>query len=474
MDKLVAPDNSSSFVGNRLAVSSLRKWLEGIVKDPKTPKRVCYLTGPVGSGKSTLARLLLKEHGFVLREFESVELRTKATRDVLIQTMGFRDILALLGKLNCIAARKEESSDDKKNTKEFRKAVLVDDFENMGLATQEVYRGIRDLFRRKKTIGVPVIFTGNKVFKGKRPLAGHSVFIHLKARSNKENLDVIRHFLKVLIKKTDSPALKKISKNMKEQLKLAKECGGDVRRVLKHLETMAHDKSMVQHVPMEIHEKRGPLHALWRIMNVDKSRDIDGVLQDIEIEGMTIPFGLHWAYLHYVPWRILKARKNGSRAVCSRLWRDISAQIADYGMILDKERNSGFWGIREVGNIISCWGFRVKIKEALESKEEKSDIVSGDVRFHGRDYWWVGLEKGTRQGDSSVETPCMNKTLRASLTTYQLQNLSFQMINQGTGTSRSWKPGTNRRTIELLRLCPPDSPAFTSRERLSKLTNISE
>jgi nucleoside-triphosphatase THEP1 len=475
MDDLVAPKDISQFVGNRLGVCSLRKWLKGIVENPKTPKRVCFLTGPVGSGKSALARLVLKEFGFTIREFSSSDLRTKPARDMLIQTMGFRDVLALLGKFSSISARKEEKKEEKSERKEprkeFRKAVLVDDFENMGLATQEMYRNIRALFKSKKTVGVPVIFTGNRVFRGKKPLSGNSVFIHLKMRSVNENHTLVKHFLKMLLKKhPDSSALLKIQKSIKEQMSLAKGCGGDIRRVLKHLEYISGETKTGAglSMEMEIHEARGPLHSLYRVINLSKERSIDEVYRDLTIEGMTVPFGIHWCYLNYVPWVVLRSRRPGSRKCCSELWRDISRNLADYGMILDAERASQFWGMREVGTLIAGWGSRTCLQKALKTDYPK-DEPGKSVRFQGRDFWWLDVEKGKRQGDSAVQTPCMNKTLRGALHAHQLQNLSFQMLVQGTGNSRSWKPGTCRRTIELLRLRSPD---FKGKERLVKLTSV--
>lgn len=462
----INPKTSSQFVGNIHSVKALRTWIETIIKDPRTPKRVCFLTGPIGSGKSVLARLILKEHGFSIREIESSDLRTKQARNVLVQTMSFHDVLALLRRSSSISSRVSGSS---QNSKEFRKAIVIDDFENIGLAKQEVYRCIRDLFRSKKTVGVPVIFTGVRAFRGKKPLTRNSVFIHLKARSHRENLKVIRHFISVLIRKTRSESLIKLSENSEEQLKLARDCGGDVRHVLNHLELVARQNRSDIPLQMNVHEQKGPLHALWRIMNIDNNRDIHDVISDIDTEGMTIPFGLHSSYIHHIPWMINRSSISDKHKTFSNLLKECSKLIADYGRILDKERSSGCWGIREIGNILSCWGYRVKNIKSKTNTNISSKKSS--PKFKGRDFWWVSLEKGVRQGDTSVNTPCMSKTFRASLVTYQLQNMSFQMLNQRSGGSRSWKPGTNRRTIELLRL---SSVSVLYKDRLIGLTCVKE
>ena len=86
MDEKASPQKLSDFVGNTEVVTSLKKWIEEIIKNPRHPRRICFLTGSVGTGKSVLVRLLLKEYGFVIREFLSSSLRVKQDRDVLYQT----------------------------------------------------------------------------------------------------------------------------------------------------------------------------------------------------------------------------------------------------------------------------------------------------------------------------------------------------------------------------------------------------
>lgn len=462
ISSLVSPHNSSQFVGNRTGVCLLRKWLQETTNNPRTAKRVCFLTGPVGSGKSVLARVLLQEFGYTIREFNASDLRMKPTRDLLVQTLGYHDVLALLNRFSSI------STDEERKADEFRKAVLIEDFEDMGLATQEIYRTIRDMIKKKRTKGVPVIFTGNKVFRGKKPMSGNSMFIHLKYRSIQENQMVIKYFITTLLKQyPNNSTLRKIGS--KEQFTLAKECGGDVRRVLKHLEYAINSEgdTSLSSLEMANHETRGPLISLYRVLNVKQERTLDEVYTDLTIEGMTVPFGVHWSYIHYVPWLVRSSKIPGEKKCCSELWRDIAHYFADYAMITDQERITQSWGMREIATLIAGWGTRVRLQHALQTDYRGQE----EIRFLGNDLWWLELEKGKRQGDAPVQTPCITKTLQGSLHLHQLQNLSFQMLAQNIGDSKAWKPGTNRRTIELLRLRKMD---FPGKDRLTKLLAIDD
>ena len=98
MEDKVAPKSIDGFVGNNIAVASLRKWAEDVKKNVYHTRRICFLTGSIGTGKSVLAKLILEEQGFVIREFLSSELRIKQNRDVLYQTFCFRDVLAIINK----------------------------------------------------------------------------------------------------------------------------------------------------------------------------------------------------------------------------------------------------------------------------------------------------------------------------------------------------------------------------------------
>lgn len=440
MDDIVRPKEVSDFIGNKVGINSLRKWLQNIKDDPRHSRRVCFLTGPIGMGKSCLAKLVLQECGFAIREFNATDLRKKSGRDLLQQTLGFRDVLALMEKFS------------KKETSDFRKAVLVDDFENMDQATAEVYRLIKRMIKEKKTKGVPIIFTGKKSFRGKKPLSGNSVFISLKQRSLKEIELVIHQFLDKLIEETGSKRLKAIKKN--DITRLSKDCGGDVRRILRYFETLIDVKDESKFV-MEVHETRGPLISLYRIMDITKERSLEQILNDLTIEGMTVPFGVHWSYIDYASWYLKDQKK------LSHFCVQMSRALADYGRLLDVERTTQFWNLRDIGLIQVGLGFRQYLRQAISKKSENSE-----KQKNKQDCWWLDLEKGKRPADSNVQTPCMNKTFRAPLNTRNFQLQSFQMITKKVGPVRAWLPATNRRTVELLALRSVD---FPGKERLVKL-----
>jgi DNA polymerase III delta prime subunit len=428
--------NLSQFIGNQEAVKELKKWVESILEDPNINKRVCFLTGPVGVGKSLLAKLLFEEYHFSIRNISSSDLRIKNTRNILEQTLCFHDVLALLFE-----------------KKEFKKAVLIDNLENMGLASQEVFRTIRNLIKNKKTFGIPIIFIGNTFFKGKKPLMGNSIFIHMKPRTKPE----LEHLLEETLQTKRITSL-----SSKEKKELIHNCGGDIRRIFKYLE--------FQTKTLEIHEERGATASLWRILNVEQNpRTLLQVYFDTTMEGIVVPFGIHWSYLEYVPWIAEKLKKQGCE---KKLWRNIAHILADYGMLLDKERESNFWDLRDLANTLVGWGTRVSLQLELEkthdsfSEENKKSKKSKKKSIP----WWVELKCGKRFGDYPVETPCLNKTLQGSLYKQQYQKMCFQMIKQGTASVYAWKPSASRYTLELLKI----KSNFLNKERFIKIAFMDE
>lgn len=408
------------FIGNSSEILQLRRWIENIKL-----KRVCFITGATGCGKSELARLLLKEYGYSIKEFEGLELRNKPVREQLYQTLRFNDVLALI-----------------KNQKSFKKAVIIDDFENMYLATQEVYKNIREMIKNKQTHHIPIIFTGTKPLKGKKPLSSQSIFINLRSRTKEEILQILNIFLQK----------NNISLDDIKKLDLVNHCGGDIRRL----------HNFVTNQYISHHEESGPLNILQRIININEDRNLNTILSDINTEGMTIPHGIHWCYIDYVPWYVNKNYKKGQKTV-SYLEKEISHLISDYAILLDKERSTCFWELKEFADAIISFGFRTKLKNI-------SHIPSRDIVYKGQTYWWEHLgKKNGRQGLDSVETPCINKTLRASLINYQIQNLSFQMVSQKVEDDRCWRPNNCRRMMEILR---NSDIKIKNKERLVKLINL--
>jgi DNA polymerase III delta prime subunit len=434
----------SDFVGNQESITKLRQWIKNIMNDPKTNKRVCFLTGPVGSGKTILAKLILKEFHFRLREFDSSDLRTKSNRNLLFQTLGFRDVLAIIRHEN-----------------NFKKGVLIEDLENLGLATQEVYRKIKSMIQKKKTIGIPIIFTGLKNFKGKKPLSSVSTFIHLKKKSEKEIKSITQKCIHFFQNKTHHPLLEKIANDQEEQQKIIEKSGGDIRRIVNYIKHIA-DHTHLSTIPhMDYHESPGPSNTLYRLLNLQKDRNITKIYHDMTTEGVVVPFGLHWCYLDYLYW--LWKRKGRSDASYNEACRLVSSYFTLYGSFLDAERMTQFWSLKEIGTLLLGWGYRVETKKILQGTYCKKKSV---IKTPGHN-WWEELESNKISGDTPVETPCMNKTLRGSLHAHQFQNLSLSFIEKNIGHMKAWKPGdVTRRTVEL---CQFKKKQFSNKERIIKL-----
>jgi hypothetical protein len=452
-----APQKLSEFVGNKLAVKQLTNWIREIIENPKYPRRVCFLTGATGAGKSTLAKLALKEAKYTVREFLASDMRIKNNREKLYQYMQFLDVLALFARGRTAY---------KKNP--FKKAAIVECIENIGLCTQEIYRTIREMIKKKNTLGVPLIFTGTKPFRGKKPMSANAVFIHMRPRSTKDMMIVLQHCLNKLLELKDSPRLKKIKADKKTQLEIVRKAAGDSRRMIKFLEYAFSSKGeKILLSQMEENFIHGPMACLGRILRHDIEQPIETIARDAEMEG-TMPFAVHGAYLEYVPWAV-----KGSPEKSSHVIRKISELLVDYNDLIDAERKSQFWGMNEIAKIITCFGPRTLINTELKTKRPKRKAGKNVLgwtkpfkRVPSGVSWWIELEKGRRRGDESVSVPCMNKTLRSALTNRQQASLAFQMVVQKHGDAKAWKPGTIHHTAQLLRLC---DKSFSGIDRVKKV-----
>ena len=287
MENEVAPKRLDDFIGNKPVVEALRKWIYDVKNDPRFKRRICFLTGSVGTGKTVLAKLALQEHGFDIREFSSSKLRVKQERDLLYQTFSFRDILELINK--------------KTN---FRKAIIIDDFENMCLASQEVFRTLKDYIKSKKSIGIPVIFIGNKYYKGKRPLMGKSVYFRLFPRTLNDVKQVLTQVMDKFIEYNNNEKnIIKIKEDKKHQLTICKNSGGDVRKIIKYFEFISSENETESIILMTKSTQKGPLYSLNRL--IKNKMSISAVLNEISCEG-NLPYGLHSSYINYISWIVKK------------------------------------------------------------------------------------------------------------------------------------------------------------------------
>jgi hypothetical protein len=432
MENEVAPKRLDDFIGNKSVVESLRKWVSDVKNDSRFSRRICFLTGSVGTGKTVLVKLALQEQGFIIREFSSSKLRVKQERDLLYQTFSFRDILELINK--------------KTN---FRKAIIIDDFENMCLASQEVFRTLKDYIKRKKSIGIPVIFIGNKYYKGKRPLMGTSVYFRLLPRTLKDVKQVLNQVMDTFIEYNNNEKnIIKIKEDKTHQLTICKNSGGDVRKIIKYFEIISSENETENIIEMNKSTQKGPLYSLNRI--IKNKMSISAVLNEISCDG-SLPYGLHSSYINYIPWVVKKNNIYSQKEYCSTLCKDIAELFSVYGDLKDYEKKHQIWEFSAIANSIVCWGTRIYIQEKI-NKIQIAPFVKNKPSYNGKTFWWVDLEKGKRQGDEPVDSTISNKILRGHLNSHLLSNTSFKMINAGIGNKKSWSPKNIRGSIQILKL----------------------
>lgn len=453
MEEKVAPKTINDFVGNRTAVASLIKWAEDVKKNIYYSRRMCFLTGSIGMGKSVLAKLILEEQGFIVREFLSSNLRIKQKRDLLYQTFCFRDVLAIINR-----------------KKVFRKAIIIDDFENMGLATQEIFHKLKDFIKKKKSIGIPVIFIGQKFFKGKRPLMGASIYVRLFPRTVKDIHKIQKQILDVfLTENKDNQKFIDIKNDEKQQLKLCRNAAGDVRRIIKYFELISSNDSQETTLELVKTDRKGPLYSLDRIINYDNSSDINSILDEISCEG-SLPYGIHTSYINYVPWIIKQHKLSSQKERCSHLWSEIAILFSTFGCLRDYEKKHQLWDLTDVANIIACWGMRVVIKQEIK---RKYPAIKNKPLYNGKSFWWNELEKGKRTGDEPIDVTVCSKNLRGHLNKHILSNTSFKMIETGIGNSKAWRPKQIRNTIQLLKLKKEHNKKGDGYDKISdRLTKI--
>jgi hypothetical protein len=432
MDEKIAPKKIEDFIGNKTVVSSLRRWAEDIKNNIYHPKRICFLTGSISTGKSVLAKLILEEQGFVIREFISTDLRIKQHRELLYQTFCYKDVLAIINK-----------------KKEFRKAIIIDDFENMCLATQEVFRKVNDLIKKKKSIGIPIIFIGCKFFKGKRPLMGTSIYFRLFPRTDKDIYNIQKQILNIFLKENkDNKKFIELKNESKKQIQLCQKASGDVRKIIKYFEIISSNKNEENLLEMVKNERTGPLYSLNKIINYDNNCSIKNILNEILCES-TLPYGIHTSYINYIPWIIKKNNINSQKERCSQLCSNISILFSIFGILKDYEKKHQMWDLTDIANVISCWGMRVFIKEEINKIYPD---IKNKPSYTGKNFWWNELKKRKKTNDEPIDLTICSKNLRGHLNKHALNNTSFKMIKTNIANCRSWRPKQIRNTIQLLKL----------------------
>lgn len=429
MDVEVSPKSIDEFIGHKNSVLSLKNWAKCIKKDIYYSKRICFLTGSVGSGKSVLAKLILKEGGFDSKEFISSNLRIKQERELLYQTFCYKNVIALLNK-----------------KQEYRKAIIIDDFENMSLASQEIFKNIKEFIKTKKSVGIPIIFIGNKFFKGKKPLQRESIFIRLFPRSLGDTQIILKQIINTFKNKyLENIIFKEYEKNNTKQMDLCKKVGSDVRKIIKYFEFISSSKKEENSISIIKTEKRGPLNSLYQILSYNHS--IDQIIDQVSIES-NIPYGIHTSYIEYIIWFFTykKYTCKNIRILYSLL--EMSLHFSIFGRLLDYERKNQLWGFSDIANTIVCWGFKIIINQEKSFEKDFHKISLPD-----KEHWWNKLEKGKLGGDEPFDIPIYNKNLRGYLYQSKLLHTSFKMIeNNNVKNPSLLRPKNIQNTLQLINL----------------------
>ena len=92
------PEKFNDIVGNKLQIKKCKNWLQDFKKEKKKTKYGLLLSGPPGLGKTSLARILLKEGGYDIIEFNASDMRNaKSIKENLGNIMGKLSITNLMG-----------------------------------------------------------------------------------------------------------------------------------------------------------------------------------------------------------------------------------------------------------------------------------------------------------------------------------------------------------------------------------------
>lgn len=311
------------------------------------------------------------------------------------------------------------------------------------------------MIKLNKTLDIPIILTGCKIFRSKRPIVSISIVVRLQSKTIKDIYNILKYFLTIFLKKRKCKNIINLSNNTEEKLKICRSCGGDVRKIMKYLEMISSDDVKANNIflpKMEMNNQNGPTHCLYRVLKHNNNRTIKNVINDIELENILLPFGIHYSYIKYVNYIFSNSK------IQSVMCKNIAELFAVYSQLTDIERNYNMWELKDISNILVCWGPRV-LMNTVKSVKNKN-----------KKYWWVDYENNKKQGDDPINTTCISKTLHGNLKKNNLQNISFKMIYNKIGHYNSWKPKMRRGTIQLLKI--KDSLNENNNIKTKKLTQL--
>jgi Holliday junction resolvasome RuvABC ATP-dependent DNA helicase subunit len=380
------PTTIENYIGQDEAQKEFSLWVENI---NNSKKKICFITGLNGVGKSTFVRLMLKKYNYNIQEISSSSLRLSEGRENLCKSLKFKNILFLIEKKEC------------------KKAIIIDNFENMDINSKDVYKDIKTIFTKNKNISIPVIFIGERLFKNTRPLMANSVYIRLKPLNLKTIISIV--------KQVSNNTLDK-----KEIKKIANDSGGNLHTIYKYFEKK--EDNIIKN------KQVGPRYSLYRIL-VD-NMSIDDINEEIAVQTNLLPYSLHLTLFDYIPYY---AEKKNTTEIFNKVW-DL---YATYSYIDNYQRYTNTWEFNKIINTITCWGFNVILKEYKERKN----------RTNNKKYWWKDIDKN---GDTSLEYGVYIKKNRGLLEKSSLTKTYIKKIRDASIQTKNFSILKNKLELEKM------------------------
>jgi len=419
MEHLITPKILEEYTGNTTQVKEFTTWIETILENPHYKKRICFITGSISTGKSILVKLVLQKYNYTITEFSSSNLRIQKYRTNLYQTLRFRDVLSVFQKNNSM-----------------RKAIVIDNFENMNIATQEVYRTIKSYIIEKKTKGIPIIFIGNTKFTGRRPLGLYSVYIRLQPRNKKETICIIKHIIQKY-KEQQYSTNTHIRKNANMYSMLYTKSKGDIRKIIHYLDFLVKSNTFID---MEESISQNPQKTLYSIIDYKNQYSISKII-DIVSTDLYFIDGIHNTYIQYIPYCITKDTRYNYKNNYYSMISSFSQYMSYYQVYITSNKEYNYNEYIEIAIVLVCYSIRVLLQNMKKSGEKTK------IPYRSKDMWWKTVQKNT---DSTIKTSLYSKVQRGLLQKSTIYTKGYKMIEKKIGKPIIWRPSSITTNLELL------------------------